>query len=97
MKVHYQINTDKELLYAFCITFLVSFLFLPLFVFAANNDVSLQSGTEITANGVTVTIAQSGVESITVSTGNFTVDMPVGAARVSRDIERSFAVRSALR
>ena len=92
MKVHYQFNSETSWLY-FGLAFLVSFLLLPLFALAAASDALLQDGTEIVANGETLTIADSGVESLTVNDGNFTVDMPNGSAiKVTSANKRTFTV-----
>lgn len=92
MKVYYQVNTDKRLLYAFA-AFLVSFLFLPFLAFSANDDALFQSGTEITANGETLTVSESGAESLTVNSGDFTVNMPTGAGMsITSANRRTFTV-----
>jgi len=49
-------------------------------LFAAVNDANFQAGTQITSNGVTVTVKQSAVESLTVDSGSFSAVMPAGSA-----------------
>src|SRR3989338_6635524 len=97
MKVYYQVNSEKPWLYALGATFLVTFL-LPLFVNAANNDAIFESGTQITANDITVTVAQSGVDSLTVNSGNFTVSVSPGAAiEITASGRNTFTVSPAAR
>lgn len=59
---------------------MVSFTFLFLLLSSANaayNDVTLTNATKITANGITVDVfgSSAAIESITVNSGNFTVDL----------------------
>src|SRR3990167_7522944 len=62
-------------------------------LFAAANDATLLNGTQITANGITVTVKQSGVESLTVNAGDFSAVMPAGSALYITSADRkSFTV-----
>ncbi len=93
MKVYSQVNLDKSWLYILYVVLLVSFLFLPLLVFAAYDTALFQSGTEIVANGETLTVVESGAESLTVNSGNFTIDMPFGAGMsITSANRRTFTV-----
>ena len=61
------------------IAFIVSFLFAPLIALAAN-DALLQSGTEITANSITMTVGESSADSITVDGGSFDAVLSNGSS-----------------
>ena len=67
-------------------------------LFAASSDATLLSGTQITANGITVTVKQSGVESLTVNSGDFSAIMPAGSALyITSADKKSFTVSPANR
>ncbi|MBI4121330.1 MAG: peptidoglycan-binding protein [Parcubacteria group bacterium] len=59
----------------FSLSVILALLLLPTLVFAASDDAILNSGTELSVNGITLTVAASAVSSITVNADNFTVDM----------------------
>src|SRR3989344_2300621 len=75
------------------------FLLIPIFVFGANGDVLLGTGTIINTGGVnlTVTGSQASLDSITVDTDNFQVVMSGGASiQVTSSDRRTFSVSGAI-